>query len=331
MDFKQVIEGIYADYPALAGRTFILDVENGKIFGAAGVLQKRPALAEAVGELQSQKSKAGHSAAMKFVDDDNAEFNVIAFNHATTSLLSGKAAHSMVDMQACWLLDHEIGHIVVKGGFETGPTVRDEASADAYAMIRHIQRFGTDTGFLEWASWQRANDAVYGLNFRRMTSNVIDQIIEDSKNIDFKKLSPQQTAEMARKYADSALPARQIKASIKEMNGVVLSLIGRYVSPGWYARKIAQSCLATSDKFTFEIGLRIFKPFLSAEGANINGKTISFSDEKRAQYKHALRAHADKIGCRDIFNKIAERQESTPPPAPVPRNRLRTPAEMAQR
>lgn len=202
--------------------------------------------------------------------------------------------------------DHEVGHILSK---RFGKKTLNECTADAFAALRHIQKFGKDPDFLRHVSWFRAHGLLAYNHKIHFTSPVIDRIIFDSQHQDFSKLSPQETLERAMKYADQYTPseknilkARQAHKGFDNQSGETLFQ---------RLKKLASTCLATSDKFSFYIGARVLNPFLEPSGKSINGETLSLVRLREFQdLKAEIIARADSFGLR-----VAQALPSQFPPA----------------
>jgi len=124
---------------------------------------------------------------------------------------------------AAHIFDHELGHLVTKDGFKSHK-LKNEASADAFAAIRHFQRFGGKTDDL--AAWS----AFSAMGFfcgdpGHVTAPVIDRICLDAKSLDFASLSPADTVVAAEYYAATFNPAPQ---EWSEANRIYRSVIERY-------------------------------------------------------------------------------------------------------
>ena len=103
--------------------------------------------------------------------------------------------------------DHELGHLLTRGGFDfTLSQPLAENAADAYAALRHLQRFGADTPVLAHASFRRAYDFVMKGDAFYLTSFTLDQIAADAKTRDVSKLSPSETLARADDYALKGAP-----------------------------------------------------------------------------------------------------------------------------
>lgn len=102
------------------------------------------------------------------------------------------------EMRALFVLDHEIGHHVVETGRGKGRHL-GEASADAFGLLRHVQRFGTETDY--FTSGTRAGSMVLGTSPIHQTQAIYDRVAKVAKEMDLSKLSLQETAELAKTIA----------------------------------------------------------------------------------------------------------------------------------
>ncbi len=97
-------------------------------------------------------------------------------------------------MRGLYILDHEIGHHVVSNGNGSGKHL-GEAAADAYASLRHIQRFGQDTDFFTYAD--KAYTIVLAQSPIHYTNAVFDRVRQIAKERDISAMSLQDTALLA--------------------------------------------------------------------------------------------------------------------------------------
>lgn len=200
-----------------------------------------------------------------------------------------------------FFFDHELGHILTKRVEQNSAFPLSECSADAFAAIRHIQRFGTDTGVLEHVAWYRAFKLVDRGQSLHFTTPVIDKIIFDSKTQDFSKLSPLETVELAKKYADDYTPVfkniQNVKAEHREFAEAPDGDMRRKLSC------LASTCLKTSDAFSFYIGSRVFNAFFHPEGKMIRGQNTSL-----AQGQDFRRLQAEILGRSERFQNLLPHQ-----------------------
>ncbi len=104
------------------------------------------------------------------------------------------------------LLDHEIGHLVVEKASTTVPGLPVhvmECAADAYASLRHFQRFGGHTDFAEHAPGSMALEATLYHSKHHYTSATIEAVIALYRQspAKIKSLSLKETAELAGELA----------------------------------------------------------------------------------------------------------------------------------
>lgn len=147
------------------------------------------------------------------------------------ALIAERNKESFAKYNLVFLIDHELGHLVTaqhtnKAVRDKSFTARDghdndignahdEAMADAYALIRHVQRFGNDTGYLEYIRDQRAMDLVIKGDAGHYTSHTIDAVIAAKNDGKFDHLSPQQCAKMASDIADQHVLGGRIGAKME--------------------------------------------------------------------------------------------------------------------
>ncbi len=102
------------------------------------------------------------------------------------------------EMRAVYVLDHEIGHHVVKNGRGHGPHLA-EAAADAFASLRHIQRYGQATDFFDYVN--KSSMVVLGHSPIHYTMDTMTRVRELAWEQDISKLSLQETARLAERIA----------------------------------------------------------------------------------------------------------------------------------
>jgi hypothetical protein len=102
------------------------------------------------------------------------------------------------EMRAVYVLDHEIGHHVVKNGRGMGRHL-GEAAADAFASLRHIQRYGQATDFFDYLN--KASMVVLGHSSIHYTRDTMMRVKELAWEQDITKLSLQETALLAERIA----------------------------------------------------------------------------------------------------------------------------------
>jgi hypothetical protein len=120
-------------------------------------------------------------------------------------------------MQALYALDHEIGHHILRNGFPSvfkGSPHLAESAADAFAVLRHIQRFRKNTDQIGFKAARAAASLVLFGDAEHYTANAVQRAVEVAadKGKDFFTLSLRETAELAAQIADDThLDNRRLK------------------------------------------------------------------------------------------------------------------------
>lgn len=210
------------------------DIGLGGTYGSYTLSRK-----ETAGEKPFQK----HSKSYRFVAIDT---EIFAGNLAK-NLFQGFSADP--DKATMGMLDHEIGHLVVKHAADkTRSLIDKETRADVYAILRSLQRFGrddsADLGFHRLKVFlDGANDIDY------LTSFAVDRVIIDSQTADFISLTPKQTAVLAEQYAEKYVPNDTELNRLKQDFSVLAT--------DFSLSKISEVTLAAPvDSLTFYIGAR---------------------------------------------------------------------------
>lgn len=107
------------------------------------------------------------------------------------------------EMWRLFVLDHELGHRVVRNGSYRDVSVNHaESAADAHAMLRHIQRYGNDTNFSKNYGRRRASSVVLLGDTGHYTEPAVRRAVELSRHIELKGLSLETIADLAAEIAD---------------------------------------------------------------------------------------------------------------------------------
>jgi len=111
------------------------------------------------------------------------------------------------EMWQRYVLDHELGHAVTIMGSDQNDNIDThvvnfrECEADAYAMMRHYQRYGEQSKFPEFVAGLRVLGTVHSARDSHLTVDAIDRVIELNKQGKIKNLTPQQCRDLATKIA----------------------------------------------------------------------------------------------------------------------------------
>ena len=107
------------------------------------------------------------------------------------------------EMRLAYILDHEIGHHILSNGmFSLGVSAQQcESAADAFATLRHIQRYGKDTDNAGGEAGRVAHRLVLCADSDHYTSGSIERAIEVADEIDISNLSLRETVALAEKIS----------------------------------------------------------------------------------------------------------------------------------
>lgn len=126
--------------------------------------------------------------------------------------------------------DHEIGHILTTDALWKNKLTdtdmqnhREEVAADIYAVLRHYQRFGTDSAFPDFLANLRRMDMIQQNDLTHFTAEAIEKTVKACKNINIHKLSPHKTVTLAldltRRHTLSQKMGRQLKQDFSAVAG----------------------------------------------------------------------------------------------------------------
>ena len=237
-----LIADFYQEFPAMKDRVFFLtneaDIGTPQAISAkVNALYPNALTAEKLQDYNHAKpavtafEMAQNNTTLHFVAGFDAQ-GVVDKNMMFTPVLM--AEHNQQDFakyNLVFLLDHELGHLLTaqhtnkqmrdksftsRDGHDndTG-NAYDESMADAYALIRHVQRFGNDTGYIEYMRDQRAMDLVIKGDAGHYTSQTIDAVIAAKNAGKLDNLSPQDCAKMAASLADQHVLSGRIGAQME--------------------------------------------------------------------------------------------------------------------
>lgn len=185
--------------------------------------------------------------------------------------------------------DHELGHLLTNKGRNITPhgtTTEAENSAEAFATLRSIQRFGHARPHLDALSCWRARGLITQGIKTHITSPVIDAIIADSTRVDFTKLTPQETIAAANEYTNRYCP----KGPDVDFAVIQLRAARDFMKDGAHQERLAKILLSTTNPFMFGVGSRALVPVLASD---INAQ---LPKDLRNSLILKLQARAQKLG-----------------------------------
>ncbi|MDE1152246.1 MAG: hypothetical protein PW788_06900 [Micavibrio sp.] len=212
--FNKVAQRTVADFPELEGRFLLIDLDAGEIHGEPNMLKTAFSTVEEVeAYINDAAQSAIESGTSSSTYSPEHKLSIIFFNSAGQTSFGGAAVE-----EALGIIDHEIGHIVVKGALETSTfseLVYAETAADLYASMSHARRNGNDPAAIRTLAFNRA----YGLVTRgdedtqaHFTAFALLELADMAKTTDFSKMEPRLAAGMAEMLAQQyALTEPEVK------------------------------------------------------------------------------------------------------------------------
>jgi len=118
------------------------------------------------------------------------------------------------------IMDHELGHLLVRGAYYSTSSGTDilyaEAAADSFAGLRHISRFGGDAKDMTSLSWQRARSLLEDGDKWHFTSFTLGALAYMARDTDLSALDIEDAARLAARIASETTPHKQVVENLCE-------------------------------------------------------------------------------------------------------------------
>jgi hypothetical protein len=308
-------------FPHLKGKFLVADMNERKVYGHKEIDTKKTGLTplsarEYIRDHEvTQEMAKNKEASSCALHDPKQNVSVVFINEPLTKEEAENVSEE-AEKHLLFVLDHELAHCGVKDGFGRASSPLDyrillgESVADAYAMIRHYQRYGVDSEPQNKyiGTGARANHFILGGDSVHFTSFVLDALIKRKHDIDFDKLSPEQTAELARRFALQYMPPERVVQDLqwtfepirkkfaskdakgqiqRDPNGGVQALIEKALDPA-------------SDYYTYKMASMWLKPLLE-ERKHFDGKPIDLPREYLDNAQAKIREKDAQFAKEDIL------------------------------
>jgi hypothetical protein len=312
-------------FPQLKGQLLVADMNERKSYGHNEIDQKKTGLTpetarEYLRDHQitkaMEKDKNMSSLAMR---DDRQKVNIIFINDAVAGAEAANVSKA-TEEHLLFVLDHELAHCGVKDGFARAAGPRDyaillaESVTDAYALIRHYQRFGVDNDSHDKyvSPGARADNFVMWGDSTHFTSFVLDAVAKRKHLIDFDKLTPEQTADLARRFALEFMPPKRVVEDLawtfsaiktefkKDPNSGVKALVDKALDPA-------------SDYYTFKMASMWLKPLLD-DRTFMDGKPVGLPKDYLDNAAAKLKERTEKFEKEDILFGMPIKPQAKQPP-----------------
>ena len=280
LDFAKVARKIAKDHPQLQKSGLFVDAANDDYIGSPRVFRMLEDDDEAMDDIQkntrlARKLKSSFQQAIP-IDSKNYIYNIVFYPDKYPLY---DPADKTID--AIGTIDHEAAHALhpdAKG-------IDGENTSDAYAVLRHLQRYKDTETNIDYAAWKRALVFMQSGITTHITTFTIDKILLDSRDKDFCSLTPAETSAIARDYARKNTPTKtrvsKLAQDFKAVKG--------HAFDEKMMRKIADITLkAAPGSDTFYIGNRVLQPLLDGSALKIDGKTVQLKDKTWEDIRRAL-------------------------------------------
>ncbi len=259
-DFEREVAQAWRDFPEAKGKILFFDASAGvKLVHPAEAVEKKEAecLIKSLDNVQSRVKRHASWHGRNSFCQPYADGSRFLF------LYMEKHAHDVVDRAAplaqetTFIFDHELAHAVVPDGLGAGLN-RQECIGDAYAVIRHLQRYGADSPTIDAIVANRSFDMIFrkfGYGRDHFTSPVTEAILAQRYDIDWNSLTPAETAQKAREFVlENEMDAETLYAL--EKNFFKLHDKAKAIEEGKTApiRALAKKVLATDSPDVFKYG-----------------------------------------------------------------------------
>ncbi len=313
-DFRDAAFEALAQFPQLRGRTiFLLDQQNPAGCCALKAYGEPATIAAHMGNKAWQSNVYAYLTYMRTHKTSVAcfsrdiPFQAVIFT--PRSVLS--PVHPDRAAMLFFEFDHELGHLLTRFGRNitaAGTTTLAENSAEAFATLRAIQRFGRATPHLEALSCWRARCLVGHQAKTHITTPVIDAIISDSARVDFTRLSADETIAAANDYTRRYCPkGAEVDFAVAQMRGAK-----DFASDGAHQQRLAAIVQATNNTFMFTVGARALVPVLASDVKPALPKDLRNSLILKIQRR------AQKLGLDDTLSLLVASSGLAPAPKKKP-------------
>lgn len=288
--FNEFAHDAVARFPHLKGQILIVDMDEKKVYAESVDKQKTGLAREDVPDYISnhqlykemERNKAMSSAATR----DEKRNLMLVFMNESVSPAERAGVSKETEQHLLYVMDHELAHNAIKDGASRDVQsaydyniLLGESVADAYAQIRHYQRYGVD----EYAHNKyvspggRAENFILSGDSVHFTSFVLEAINKQKDKIDFDKLTPQQTADLARRFALEYMPPKRVVEDLSWSFAPVRNAFRKNMAEG--VKVLADKTLdPNADYYTFKFGSLWLKGLLETRTFP-DGRPINLSKQ----------------------------------------------------
>ncbi|MBU6475204.1 MAG: hypothetical protein KGL10_06610 [Alphaproteobacteria bacterium] len=324
--FNKFAEDAVERFPHLKGQLLVVNMDEKKVYAkdidtqktgltkqtALDYISKHP-LTKAM-----EQDKGMSSAATR---DEKRNLKLVFMNESVSPAERDNVSKE-TEQHLLYVMDHELAHTAIKDGFSKDVKsaydyniLLGESVADAYAQIRHYQRFGVDdyanNKYVSPAG--RAENFILGGDSVHFTSFVLDAINKLKHEIDFDSLTPQQTADLARRFALEYMPPKRVVQDLSWSFAPVRNAFRRNPADG--IKALADKTLdPNADYYTFKFGSMWLRGLLEMD-AFPDGRPINLPKPYLDDLSSKLKDREEKFEKKGLLFDMPTVQKPKPPAA----------------
>lgn len=262
----------------------------------------------------------------------NPKERVIVHNRDLAGDEKAYGTESLAAVRQTAVFDHELGHLVMRAGADSG--IAGEIAADTYASIRTLQRHGSaGAAYNRLLSWTRAADFLRLSNTGHLTTTAIDTVMDAGG---FNKLTARQTLGRANELAEKLMPSEadllHTRHTFTRFGRIFSSLKAdeknTHFIPDDAARKeallkqitaLAETALASDNAHSFAIGARLYSPFTRPEGMTVHGTHLALPRDVALEIIEKTQERAAGFPNDALLREFSQNKaDLTRPAAPAP-------------
>ncbi len=228
--FNGFVKESGARFPALEGRILLMDVADYKVYGLYGLDRDKIKASDA--QLLAHLGAHPLSVYLRKHPEESSRASYDPWSGAAIIFFNDKIDPEVAKIAAekarertLHLLDHELGHLGIEDGMYDNPQspqgLLGENIADAYALLRHYQRFGTNKECCDKyvSPFARASSLIFSGDATHFTTFTLQAVSNARNALKLDTVDAATTARMARSYAQFFTPkpetVKKLKAAFK--------------------------------------------------------------------------------------------------------------------
>ncbi len=178
-----------------------------------------------------------------------------------------------------------------------------ESIADAYALIRHYQRYGAESEHRNNIidPWARAGALALNKDTTHFSTYMLEEIIKRKDVIDFTRLSHEQTVELARRFAvEYTPPSSVVNNVVKKLKPVYKSYNESPGSNQWLKLLAEITLDPKNDYATAKLCTKILRGYLDG-GPDIEGRSVRTTGAEWDNLRKSVKEAELKFAKEDIL------------------------------